>query len=67
MAGFLLALAFLLSNCEAAGNGWLVQPVLVFLLCFAFVTVSLFGDLLLLYDALVQLLLHSGKDGNALA
>jgi hypothetical protein len=31
------------------------------------VLVSLFGDLLLLHDILVEFSLHSGRDGNALA
>jgi hypothetical protein len=37
------------------------------LLCFAFVAVSLFGDLLHLCDAFIKFSLHSGTDGNALA
>jgi hypothetical protein len=36
------------------------------LLCFAFVTAALLGDLLRLCDALVQFTLHSGMDGNGL-
>jgi hypothetical protein len=45
--------------------GWFSQYLLS-LLCFAFVTVSLFGDVLRLYETLVQFLLHSHGDGNAM-
>jgi hypothetical protein len=37
------------------------------LLCFVFVTVSLFGDILLLYETLVQFSLHFCRDGTAMA
>jgi hypothetical protein len=65
MAGSLLS-----SSCRTAKwlevAGWFSQHSLS-LLCFAFVTLSLFGDLLHLHDALVQFLLHAGRDGNAMA
>jgi hypothetical protein len=45
---------------------WLSQHSFFFC-CFAFVTVSLYGDLFHVYETLVQFSLHSGRDGNALA
>jgi hypothetical protein len=45
--------------------GWFSQYLLS-LLCFALVTVSLFGDVLRLYETLVLFSLHSGRDGNAM-
>jgi hypothetical protein len=51
------------------GWKWLVGWASSNFLCcfFGFVKVSLFGCLLRLYETLVQFLLHSGRDGNALA
>jgi hypothetical protein len=58
------------SSCRTAKGlevaGWFSQYSLS-LLCFAFVTVSLFRDLFRLCEALAQFLLHFGRDRNALA
>jgi hypothetical protein len=60
----------LISSCRTAKRlevaGWFSKYSLS-LLCFAFITALLFGDLLRLYDTFVQVSLHSDTDGNALA
>jgi hypothetical protein len=48
-----------------SGWKWPVSSASIRFLCF-FVTVPLFGDLLHLYETLVQFSLHSGRDGNTL-
>jgi hypothetical protein len=68
MAGSLLSFAFLFlyrtaKRLEMAGQ---FSQYSLSLLCFAFLTVLLFGDLLCLYETLDQFSLHSGRDGNAL-
>lgn len=47
---------------------WMVDSGSIrFVCCFAFVTVPLFGDIIILLDTLVQFSLRSGRDENALA
>jgi hypothetical protein len=55
------------SSCKIVkGNRWLNQLVFVLLLYFVLVTLSIFGDILLLYKTFAQFPLHSRRVGNAL-
>jgi hypothetical protein len=59
---------FFFENCGTVGSGCLVQPAFAFFaVFFAFITVSLYGDVLRLYETFAKFSLHSGRDGSVLA